>query len=180
MFRAPYESRLRGVVISVYDLNDGYVDYTVRVYIGQSTPPNVSTTADVVKSGRLYYTGYYTIEFDNPPILDPNEPFVVVVELKPQYPFGAYPLGLEKRISGVSSIVSINQGESFISSNGINWVDLYDYYSSHGWGNLSIKAIVSSYSSYSSGGGGGCSTSYGSIGMLLVLAPFAFLLVRRK
>lgn len=181
VFQASYESRLRGVVISVYDLNGGYVDYTVRVYVGYSTPPNVSSvTPDAVKSGRLYYTGYYTIELDSSPYLDVGEPFVVVVELRPQYPSGAYPLGLEKRISGVSSMVTINPGESFVSSDGVSWTDLYNYYSSYGWGNLSIKAIISSYSSSSGGAGGGCSTSYGSMGMLLVLAPFTFLLVRRK
>ncbi|MCS7234124.1 MAG: lectin like domain-containing protein, partial [Synergistetes bacterium] len=181
-FQALYDSYLMGVVLSVFMLNGGYVDYTIRVYAGYSTPPRIgSVSPDAIESGRLYYTGYYTIKLSNPPYLSAGEPFVVVVELRPQFPSRAYPLGCESYISGYCSNVIINRGESFVSPDGIVWYDLYNYYSKDGYGNLSIKAIISFYSSPpSGGGGGGCSAGGSSLGLVFILSlPVLFVLRRR-
>lgn len=185
VFYAPYDCYLEGVVLSLYDLGGGYVDYTVRVYVGYSTPPNVGSAApDAVKTGRAEYTGYYTVRLNSPLYIGRGESFAVVIELRPQNPSNAYPLGIELRIPGVSSNVTISPGESFISSNGADWEDLYNYFLINNWGNVSLKAIVtSSYSPPPSGGGGGggCSASgAGSLGLALLLLAPAVLALRRR
>lgn len=184
VFRAPYDSYLNAVVLGVSGyLGNGYVDYVIRVYKGYSSPPNVgSVSPDAVKSGRLYYTGYYTIRLDSPLYLDSGDPFVIVVELRPQYPDSSYPLGIELRVPGYSSAVTIGRGESFISPNGRDWEDLYNYFLTFGFGNISLKAIVTPYSAPppSGGGGGGCSASEASVGLLLLSLAPVLLMLRRK
>ena len=181
VFQTSERGYLEGVVISIGDVGGGYVDCTIRVYKNRSTPPRVGVDPpSYTLSTRVSSMGYYTLPFDSPVSLSAGESFVIVAELRPSGP-GAYPLGIEYRIPGVSSNVTILPGESFVSPDGAMWEDLYNYYSSYGYGNFSLKALVSSYTMPPpSGGGGGCSSGEGSIAGLLLLLPLALTFLRRK
>lgn len=140
-FTVAESCRLEALSLGVFDLGGGYADYTVRVYRGRSSPPDVgSTPPDSSASGSISQSGYHFVRLPSPVELSAGERFVVVVEYRCSKP-KSYPLGLEIRGSS-SSRVTILPGESFYGPDGSSWEDLYRHFASDGYGNASIKAVL--------------------------------------
>ncbi len=68
------------------------------------------------------YPGLYTVKLDQPVSISRGQLFSVVVRIQ-NGGSGLYPIAVEKRFSNYSSRASSRAGESFISSDGLNWTD---------------------------------------------------------
>ena len=116
--------------------NDVSTAYTIYVYKGVTAGQPRSGTLAATQSGTNAYPGYYTAALDTPVALGSGQPFSVVIQYKnSSY---TYPLATEYKDAGYSSAATSNAGESFMSSSGSSWTDLY------GWGyndNCTIKAF---------------------------------------
>ncbi|WP_311370382.1 lectin like domain-containing protein [Anaerococcus hydrogenalis] len=74
-----------------------------------------------LKSGKVNFAGYHTIDFSSQKI-NANNKFSLVVELSS--PYTSTPLGVEEPIWRYSSRAKAGYGQSYVSSNGYNWSDL--------------------------------------------------------
>lgn len=117
--------------------NDSPTAYTIYVYTGVTAGQPTSGTLAATQTGTNPYPGYYTVQLNTPVPLTNGGRFSIVVKLEnTSY---AYPIPLEYAVDGYSSAATSHTGESFVSSNGTNWDDLYDY----GFGNNTIKGFFS-------------------------------------
>lgn len=89
---------------------------------------------NMIESNVELNPGYNTIKINTNIELFEGNKFAIVVELVDNY-FG---LGIEDNTSSFANVKS-NAGESFISSNGVNWEDIYDPNNAM---NFSIKAFT--------------------------------------
>jgi C1A family cysteine protease len=88
--------------------------YVVYVYRAQ----NLTAT----QSGTIGDAGFHTVALDAPVRVRAGEPFTVCLALStPGY---NYPICVERPIAGYSSGAGASQGESYISGDGLNWIDI--------------------------------------------------------
>lgn len=72
-----------------------------------------------VASGKLSNAGYYTIEFNEGILLEPGERYAVVLHIIT--PGSVHPMAIEYVADEATKNVILDDGESYISSNGNNW-----------------------------------------------------------
>ena len=91
--------------------------------------PGVNITVNgiskYIQEGLIKGAGYHTIKLDEYVELAKNDIFKIAVKLTT--PDSCYPIAIESKREGYSSGASANPNESFISMDGINWIDLVDY-----------------------------------------------------
>ena len=85
----------------------------------------VNGISKYIQEGLIKGAGYHTIKLDEYVELAKNDIFKIAVKLTT--PDSCYPIAIESKREGYSSGASANPNESFISMDGINWIDLVDY-----------------------------------------------------
>jgi len=103
------------------------VDYTLGVYSGLDDD-NELTGLLTSKSGTIEFTGYHTIALDDPLMLNAGDNFLIMVHLSSGE--HAIDATIEKTVlmGGDDPLVvsEANPGESWFSTDGTTWEDLYD------------------------------------------------------
>ena len=85
----------------------------------------VNGISKIIQEGSIKGAGYHTIKLNEYVELAKNDVFRIAVKLTT--PDSFYPIAIESKREGYSSGASANPNESFISMDGINWIDLVDY-----------------------------------------------------
>ncbi len=98
--------------------------YNLYMYLNptKNNPKSGTLVADL--TGTLM-SGYWTINLSSPVNIVTGELFSVVVKLTT--PGNDYPIPIEYSETGYSSRATSHPGESYISNNGINWEDAYNF-----------------------------------------------------
>ncbi|HEC88021.1 MAG TPA: hypothetical protein ENI52_01750, partial [Thermoplasmata archaeon] len=116
------------------------VSYTVKIYDAFENGELKEELSE--KSGNIEYTGFHTVDLDNPIKLKANDDFYIYLNLsRGGYPYdrtSEVPVLLGSLESGTIVESSANPGESFYF-NGTAWKDLY--YLDHS-ANFCIKGLV--------------------------------------
>ena len=73
-----------------------------------------------VASGKLSNAGYYTVDFNQGISLDAGERYAIVLHIIT--PGSVHPLAIEFAADEATENVILDDGESYISANGTNWV----------------------------------------------------------
>ncbi|RPI79439.1 MAG: surface layer protein B [Desulfobacteraceae bacterium] len=103
--------------------NDANTAYSIYIYTGVTAGQPTSGTLAATKTGTNIYQGYYTVKLDTPISLTNGANFSIVIRfVNTVY---KYPVPLEYIEDGYSSAATSHTGESFFSSDGITWNDLY-------------------------------------------------------
>jgi len=124
------------------------VNYEIKIY---DTFYNGQLSDELAfKTGSIEYTGFHTIDLDDPLFLDPDQEFYVYLSLSA----GGHPYDRTSDVpvllgASYRTIVesTSNPGESFYY-NGSEWIDFYDYDDPSGFlnsGNFCIKALSNNY-----------------------------------
>ena len=78
-----------------------------------------------IQEGQIEGAGYHTVKLDEFVELSKNDIFRVAVRLTT--PSTIFPVAIESKRSGYSSGADADEGQSFISCDGIDWYDLADF-----------------------------------------------------
>ena len=95
----------------------GDSDYLVNI--------TVNGVVKYIQEGVIKGAGYHTIKLNEFVELAKDDVFRVAVKLTT--PISLFPVAIESQRSGYSSVADAEEGQSFISPDGINWYDLADY-----------------------------------------------------
>ena len=107
--------------VSFYTTDSG-AEYEVYIYTDQVSGPVNPEGLKASGNGTFTYAGYHTVRLDQGVPLAEGQNFSVVLRLSaPEY---GYPVALECPVEDYSSQASSNAGESYVSSDGMSWVDL--------------------------------------------------------
>ncbi len=90
----------------------------------------------LVASGHVAWSGYYTISWEEPILLEEGERFGVLLYVKT--PNVVHPIAIEYQADEATSHVDITDGEGYISADGIRWEALEKNYGC----NLCLKAYT--------------------------------------
>ena len=133
LFRAVADQDL--VAVSFHAAVPG-TSYEVYVYVNPTSGPR---SGDLVagESGWLPYAGYRTVALNETIPLRSGQEFSVVVRLIT--PGSIRPMAIEYPLPSYSSGATANEGESFISDDGVSWDDLTTIRED---GNVCIKAFA--------------------------------------
>ena len=145
-FTAPADETITSV--SFFMAEDD-VDYTVKIYDDFTSGQLQNELSS--KTGTIEYTGFHTINLNNPVNVLYQEDFYIYLSLSS----GGHPIDRTSDVPvllGSSQRVIVqsdaNPGESYYKS-GSTWYDLYDYeFTNPSWdetANFCIKALVSDY-----------------------------------
>ena len=85
----------------------------------------VNGVVKCIQEGQIKGAGYHTVKLDEFVELTKDDVFRVAVKLTT--PISLFPVAIEAQRSGYSSGADAEEGQSFISSDGIEWHDLADY-----------------------------------------------------
>ena len=85
----------------------------------------VNGISKYIQEGIIKGAGYHTIKLNEFVELNKGDSFRIAVKLTT--PDSFYPIAIESKREDYSSGASANPGESFISMDGENWIDLVDY-----------------------------------------------------
>lgn len=88
------------------------------------------------QGGYLQYSGYYTIELEEPITVGPGQKFAVAVQIST--PEESYPIAVEFEASELAAAIDLSDGEGYISPNGTNWERVEEGQKS----NLCLKAYA--------------------------------------
>ena len=134
VFSSGGNEKLEAVGFYTTDLNTAYEIY---VYKNPTNGPVNPEKNFVVKEiGTCSFPGYHTHLLNSPVNLISGEKFSVVIKFS--NPSSTHPLAVEQPLDSYSSKAQANPGESYISSNGVNWQDI----SKSSEANLCIKAFT--------------------------------------
>lgn len=138
IFTAEADEDLMAVSFYAPGITNNYVIY---VYTGVSNNQPRSGVQAAKKSGKLKDPGYYTIKLRKKKVaLTNGQKFSVVVKLTTE---GTdYPLAIETRIKGYTKKKNTKskKGQSFISSNGTSWGDIWTLWAANT--NVCLKAFT--------------------------------------
>ncbi len=95
--------------------------YTITVYKDVEYGKPGSGTLVATKTGTITNPGYNTVRFATPAGVTALKLFSVVVKLTT--PNDKHPIPVEARIPGESTAASAFKGQSFVSTNGTDWLD---------------------------------------------------------
>jgi PGF-pre-PGF domain-containing protein len=116
---------------------DSEAEYEVYIYTDPVSDPVNAEGPEASLNGKFTYAGYHTVRLDQGVPLAEGQNFSVVLRLSaPDY---GYPIALECPVEGYSSQASSYTGESYVSPDGINWVDLSSVLENS---NVCIKAFT--------------------------------------
>lgn len=113
--------------------------YSIQVYTGLNfagDPTSGTPAFSEEQKGTQPYAGYHTVSLELPVNVKKGEKFAIVVKIqnpdadnRARYASAIYPVACELNgyCDGVSCDASIRSGESFLSFNGGEWLDLADY-----------------------------------------------------
>lgn len=100
-----------------------------RVYVARLSSSGEMSAEEQMKKGLIERflaaeggvscSGYYTIPLENPLTVEPGERFAVLVEI--HSPGAVEPIAIEYQTGSRTSKVDIEDGEGYISSDGVNW-----------------------------------------------------------
>jgi C1A family cysteine protease/chitodextrinase len=121
-FTAESDESLTAVGFYTPTLNTTYqIEISTNLTEGAVKSGEVASSAE----GTITLPGYHTIEIPEVQ-LETGEQFSVIVRLKtPGYTF---PIPIERPLKDYSSKATANPGEGYISSNGVDWIDLTTQY----------------------------------------------------
>jgi hypothetical protein len=109
-----------------------YELYVVRDFSDENSFENMVPVA----SGKLNNAGYYTIKFNQSILLDAGERYAIVLHIIT--PGAVRPMAIEYRADDLTRNVVLDDGESYISSNGNKWANI----NTEREANLCIKAFT--------------------------------------
>ncbi len=110
---------LKAVSFYTTDLNCSYVIY---IYTNPGSKPTSQGNPVLTQKGTISNAGYQTVHLNSGVKLKAGQRFAVVLKLTtPKYD---YPIPIEYPYQGYSSKATAHAGESFISPDGKNWIDL--------------------------------------------------------
>ncbi|MGN0349644.1 MAG: lectin like domain-containing protein [Roseburia sp.] len=75
-----------------------------------------------VASGKLGNAGYYTIDFEQKIFVEAGERYAIVLHI--MTPNSVHPMAIEYKADDMTKTVILDDGESYISANGVNWVNV--------------------------------------------------------
>ncbi len=110
---------INAVGVYVPNHNTNYKIYLVKNYRGTQSFANKVE----VKRGHFDYAGYYVVKFNNPVKVAAHTKFAPVVYFSSN---SKYVIPVEKQISRYTSKARSSKGQSYTSSNGIDFHDLYN------------------------------------------------------
>lgn len=120
VFSSGGNEKLEAIGFYTTDLDTAYEIY---VYENPTNGPLNQERNFVVKdTGTCSLPGYHTHLLNSPVNLTAGENFSVVIKFS--NPSLLYPLAIEYPLSDYSSKAQANSGESYVSSDGVNWQDL--------------------------------------------------------
>jgi C1A family cysteine protease len=155
--------------VSFYTTSNG-AEYEIYVYtnLADSSDPRSGVQSARIQSGVEDFAGYHTVKLREPVDLPANTTFSVVMKMTT--PGFRYPIPVEIKLGGYSSMAVIEERVSFSSLDGVSWEDMALALD----GNICLRAftsstgpsvpggVVSSPGAYSgSSGGGGCASGTG-------------------
>ncbi len=109
--------KINAVGVFVPNHNTNYKVYMVKNYQGtQSFADKVE-----VKSGHFDYAGYYIVRFNRPVTVGANTKFAPVVYFSSNE---RYVIPVEKKLRGYSSKATGSRGQSYTSTNGVDFADI--------------------------------------------------------
>ncbi|WP_410509796.1 NosD domain-containing protein [Methanosarcina hadiensis] len=134
IFTAEEDETLNAV--SFYTTDSG-AEYEVYIYADPVSGPVNPEGPEASEKGTFAYAGYHTVRLDKGISLKEGQNFSVVLRLSaPDY---GYPVALECPVEGYSSQASSSAGESYVSPDGMSWIDLSSIYENS---NACIKAFT--------------------------------------
>ncbi|MHC1681730.1 MAG: lectin like domain-containing protein [Clostridiaceae bacterium] len=102
--------------------NSTYEVYVVNNYSG---PNSLTSSRKLVKTGKIAFAGYNTVNFSNVVPITKGKKFAVIVKITS--PGVNYPIPVEYAVRGYSSKATAASGQSYVGSNGSSWQDLNTY-----------------------------------------------------
>lgn len=128
--------------VSIYTVNTN-LNYEVKIYKNPTAgkPSSGTLVSDCTTTGHFTYQGYNTIELNAPLSLTAGDSFSVVIKLSSvdgSVTSFAYEVPQNEPQIWIQSTVSNEAGQSFFSSNGTYWTDMYTQFD----GNVRIKAFT--------------------------------------
>ena len=133
-FKAKKNQTLKAV--SLYSV-DTLFKYVLYIYTDVDNDDPTSGTLAYKKSGKIKSPGYFTIDINNVSITK-GKKFAVVIKAKTKT--HSYPGAVEYYYYGYCRKADAKAGESWVSKNGNEWVDLTKAYKSSA--NFCIKAFA--------------------------------------
>jgi C1A family cysteine protease len=115
------EDELLGAV-SFYVLSPGS-SYLIHIYTDVTSEPS-DGSLETSQTGTIDYAGYHTIPLASPIRLVKGEKFSAAIQVTTAAGADSYLIPVEYPIPGFSSGATAEPGQSFVSSNGSNWIDL--------------------------------------------------------
>jgi hypothetical protein len=119
IFQAASSNSLKAVAFYATDTN---LQYEIRVYTGVAAGNPISGALALSQTGTLSQMGYHTVQLNQAVALTAGQLFSVAVSFTT--PNNLYPIPAEMPMEGYSSKAVAHAGESFVSSNGVNWTDV--------------------------------------------------------
>lgn len=132
IYTARKSEMLKAVSFYAVDGRSSYDVYVVPQYLEQSD----LTHPVYVGSGYLEYGGYYTFDIPQMEALEMGEKFAVMIHMKTEG--SERPVAVEYKASELTSKADVNDGEGYISHDGVNWVSTEDEYQC----NICLKAFT--------------------------------------
>lgn len=132
VYRAEAEEELKAVGFYAVGADTSYTIYVSRQTDGE---PDFEDKY-MVAQGTIAYSGFYTIPLAVPEKLEQGERFAVILEVETLKE--VHPLAVEYQADHATADVDVNDGESYISPDGVRWEPMESRYQC----NLCLKAYT--------------------------------------
>jgi len=115
VYKAGKNEELQAVSFYATGAKTTYEVYVATEYEGQDDLQN----RQLVASGEMEYSGYYTVDFDNAVKLADGKKFAVIVHITT--PGSKYPIAIEYDADSMTDSFDVSDGEGYISLYGNQW-----------------------------------------------------------
>lgn len=116
VYTAGQEEELAAAGFYATGKDSQYEIYVVKDFQNEESLENMIPVA----SGKLDNAGYYTVDFNEKIPVEPGEQYAIVLHIIT--PNSVHPMAIEYVADDVTKDVVLDDGESYISANGTNWV----------------------------------------------------------